>query len=104
MTDTTAGWAATHRAPDEGMDSWSNPDPAAPPVSELAGQAEVQVVGVAGVWARVRGQNGWEGWVDGRLLEQIDRSGAPGDQRAYVLLGVAIAVLVVLAVLGLVGS
>ncbi len=95
-----AAWAATHRAPREGMDAWSGPDPSASPASELEGKVEVQVVTTAGEWANVRAENGWEGWVDGRLLEQIDPSGAPGDQRALILLGVALVVLVVLAVMG----
>lgn len=103
MTSPAAGWAATHRAPREGLDAWPNPDPAAPPSSELEGKVEVQVVESSGEWAKVRGENGWEGWVDGRLLEQLDPSGAPGDQRAFLLLGIAVAVLVVLAILGVTG-
>ena len=99
----SAAWAATHRAPGEGMDAWSNPDSEAAPSSELEGRVEVQVVGTAGEWARVIGANGWEGWVDGRLLEQLDTSGAPGDQRAYILLAIAVAVLIVLAVMGVTG-
>jgi hypothetical protein len=102
MTD-FAAWAATHRAPREGMDAWSTPDPGVEPVTELDGGAEVQLISTAGEWAQVRGQNGWEGWVDGRLMEQIDTSGAPGDQRAYVLLAVAVVALIVLAVMGLMG-
>ena len=98
-----AAWAATHQAPREGMDAWSEPDPAAEPSSELEGRVEVQVVETAGEWAKARGQNGWEGWVDGRLLEQIDQSGAPGDQRAYIVLGVAVAVLIILAIIGITG-
>lgn len=106
MTENTAGgvWAATHRAPREGLDAWTSPDPGAQPSSEVAGQVELAVVETAGAWAQVRGQNGWEGWVDGRLLEQIDTAGAGGDRRAYILLGIAVVVLVVLAVLGLMGS
>ncbi len=102
MTSSAAGWAATHRAPPEGLDAWSDPDPAAQPSSELEGKVEVQVTESAGEWAKVLGENGWEGWVDGRLLHQIDRSGAPGDQRAFILLGIAVAVLLVIAVMGLV--
>ncbi len=98
-----AAWAATHRAPGEGMDAWSNPDPATAPSSELEGRVEVAVVTTAGEWAQVRAENGWEGWVDGRLLEQINTSDAPGDQRAYVLLGIAVAVLIVLAIMGVTG-
>lgn len=101
MTDVTDRWQPTHRAPREGMDAWTDPDPGAAPTSELAARVQVQLVATAGEWARVRGENGWEGWVDGRLLEQLDASDAPGDQRAYMLLAVAVAVLVVLAVLGL---
>ena len=103
MTDTTTGWAATHRAPREGMDAWSTPDPGEEPASELDGGVEVQVLETAGEWARVLGSNGWEGWVDGRLLEQLDPGDAPGDQRAYALLTVAVVVLIVLAGLGLTG-
>ena len=104
MTDKTTGWAATHRAPREGMDAWSTPDPAAQPASELDGGVEVQVLETAGEWAKVQGNNRWEGWVDGRLLEQLDPSDAPGDQRAYILLAVAIAALIILAVMGMTGS
>jgi hypothetical protein len=102
MTEVTTGWQPTHRAPREGMDAWTDPDPGAAPTSELEGRVNVQLVDTAGEWARVRGQNGWEGWVDGRLLEQLDPSGAGGDSRAYVLLAVTAAVLIVLAIVGLV--
>jgi hypothetical protein len=97
----TGAWEATHRAPREGLDAWTEPNPEAAPAGEVAGQVELQVVGTAGAWAQVRGQNGWEGWVDGRLLEQLDPES--GDQRAYVLLAVAVVVLIILAVLGLTG-
>lgn len=100
MTDTASGWTATHRTPREGIDTWTNPDPIAPPASELDGHVEVQLIGTAGEWAQVRGANGWEGWLDGRLLEQVDGSGAPTDQRAYLLLAVWLAVIVILAVTG----
>jgi len=103
MTGSTAGWVATHRAPGEGMDAWNTPDPAAQPSSELEGRVEVQLVAATGEWAHVRGENGWEGWVDGRLLEQFDPSASNGDRRALILLGVAVAVLVVLAILGVTG-
>ena len=106
MTDTFegTGWAPTHRAPPEGMDAWQAPDPAGGPSDDLAGKIELVVMEEAGAWARVRGENGWEGWVDGRLLEQLDPSGRNPDLRAYVLLGVAVAVLMVLAILGLAGG
>ncbi len=95
-----AAWAATHRTPREGMDTWTAADAGAPPGPELEGRVEVQLVASAGDWAKVRGENGWEGWVDGRLLEQQGGD----DRRALLLLAVALAVLVALAVIGLVGS
>jgi hypothetical protein len=43
--------------------------------------------------------------VDGRLIEIVGAAGVGGgDSRAWVLLGIAIAILVVLAVLGISGS
>jgi len=99
MTDAASGWTATHLTPREGIDTWIAPDPTVPPASELDGRVEVQVVDTAGEWAQVRGVNGWEGWLDGRLLEQIDPSGAGGDQRAYLLLALWAVVIVILAVM-----
>ena len=106
MVDTVEDqpWVPTHRAPPEGMDAWANPDGSAPPGNDLAAGVELQVIGEAGVWARVRGENGWEGWVDGRLLEQVETSGRNPDLKAYVLLGIAVVVLVVLAVLSVTGG
>jgi SH3-like domain-containing protein len=65
---------------------------------------EVQVLESAGDWARVRGKNGWEGWVDGKLLEQLDPTGGSGDRRALILLAIALVVLLVLAIMGFVAS
>ncbi|MDJ0925593.1 MAG: hypothetical protein QNJ77_13625 [Acidimicrobiia bacterium] len=106
MVDTTQGssWAPTHRAPPEGLDAWASPDAAAPPTGDLEGGVELQLVEQAGAWVRVVGENRWEGWVDGRLLEQVDPSGKNSDQAAYVLLGVALVVLAVLAILALGGG
>jgi hypothetical protein len=65
----------------------------------------MQLMDTAGVWAQVRTDNGWMGWVDGRLIEIVGAAGVGGgDSRAWVLLGIAIAILVVLAVLGISGS
>jgi hypothetical protein len=86
------------------MDAWESPDPAVRSSDDLVGKVDLVVIEEAGVWAKVRGENDWEGWVDGRLLEQLDPSGRNPDRRAYVLLGVALAVLVVVALLGLVGG
>lgn len=77
VADTTTTYAvdddhafhATHVVPAAGMPAWAAPDPAAQPVATLAGGIELRVVGESGAWARVVGANGWEGWVDGRLLQ-----------------------------------
>jgi CRP-like cAMP-binding protein len=77
MADTTttiegdvhaAGFVATHVVPAAGLPAWAAPDPDTEPVATLAGGVELRVVGEAGAWARVVAANGWEGWVDGRLL------------------------------------
>lgn len=97
-------WAPSHRVPPEGADAWASPDPAAPPDHDLSGGVELQVLAEAGAWVRVRGENGWEGWVDGRLLEQVDPAGKNPDMKAYALLGIAVLVLVVLAVMIVTGG
>lgn len=61
-------FVATHLVPPGGMPAWAQPDPAAEPVATLAGGVELRVVGETGAWARVVAANGWEGWVDGRIL------------------------------------
>lgn len=98
MTNATAGWAGTHRAPGEGMDVWAHPDPTTDPSSEVEGGVELQVTETSGEWAMVVAENGWSGWVDGRMLEQIGEGNE--DMQAYVLLGIALLILVVLAVMG----
>lgn len=61
-------WRPTHVVPPQGMVAWAAPDPALDPVAQLAGGVELVVEETAGAWAHVRGSNGWQGWVDGRLL------------------------------------
>jgi protease PrsW len=63
-----SGWAPTHAVPPGGMAAWDVPDPAQPPVAFLPGRVELIILAQAGAWAQVRGDNGWTGWVDGRLL------------------------------------
>lgn len=73
-TTVTAGddievFVATHVVAAPGQLAWVHPDPAEEPVATLAAGVELRVVGESGAWARVVAANGWEGWVDGRLLQ-----------------------------------
>lgn len=62
-----AAWAPTHTVPAAGLIAWERPDPAAPSV-QLAARTPLRVESTLGAWARVSAENGWTGWVDGRLL------------------------------------
>jgi len=59
---------ATHRVPPAGMAAWVEPDANAAPTASLGAGTELKVIGESGAWSRVVASNGWEGWVDGRLL------------------------------------
>ena len=67
--DDASAFTPTHVVPAAGMPAWAAPDPDTQPVATLSGGVELRVVGESGAWARVQGENGWEGWVDGRLLQ-----------------------------------
>jgi len=53
------------------MAAWAAPDPAQPPIAQLAAGVPLVLVEERGAWARVAGSNGWSGWVDGRLLTKV---------------------------------
>jgi hypothetical protein len=62
-----AVWRRTHTtAP--GARAWSAPNPALPPLMDLAPGTELRVLERLGQWARVDAANGWTGWVDAQLL------------------------------------
>jgi hypothetical protein len=61
----------THRVGEGGAPGWERPDPTAPATVQLEAGAHVVVVEESGVWARIRTEDGWEGWVDGRLLRSV---------------------------------
>jgi len=65
---TEAGFAPTHRVPNRGMQSWSTPDPQRAADGYLAARLPVQLLEATTGWAHVRCSNGWETWVDTRLL------------------------------------
>lgn len=58
----------THRAPWTGMYAWPGPDLRLPTAAVLDPDLDVGVLGWHGDWAHIRCSNGWEAWVDGRLL------------------------------------
>jgi len=69
-TETGGPWRATHRVPAE-ISAWAEPDPSAAPTAQLPAGLDVAVLEERGSWARVRAENGWEGWVDGRGLQPL---------------------------------
>ncbi|MFI6448172.1 hypothetical protein [Kitasatospora sp. NPDC050543] len=57
----------THVAPQEGMPTWTAPDPSQPS-ARLDPLLPVQILEQQGDWSRIVCSNGWSAWVDGRLL------------------------------------
>jgi hypothetical protein len=70
MQPAPSGFSPTHIVPPTGMLAWYVPNPAQPPIAQLAPGVPLVVVEQLGAWARVVGSNGWTGWVDGRLLHR----------------------------------
>ena len=64
---TASGFPATHRVPATGADAFDAPG-AATPTNRLDPGLDVQVLEQSGDWAHVRCSNGWETWVDARVL------------------------------------
>jgi CRP-like cAMP-binding protein len=58
----------THVVAGQGTMAWPKPDASLPPFATLPGGTQLRRIGEAGAWAHVVAQNGWEGWVDGRML------------------------------------
>lgn len=94
----TSVFLATHEVPAAGLPTWPTPDPSVAPGPSLAGNTSVQLLDLrSDGWAHVRCDNGWEAWVDGRLLVQASppkTSSATGSApRPFTIAG-AVAVLV----------
>lgn len=64
----SVAWQPTHSVPAQGMAAWRSPDGTQPPITNIPGGVQLRVVETNGAWARVAADNGWTGWVDGRLL------------------------------------
>lgn len=67
------GWSPTHVVPSEGMAAWETPDPDTPVIANLDPALPLRIVRSLGDWVEVVASNGWTGWVDGRLLEEVPR-------------------------------
>jgi hypothetical protein len=67
-------WSPSHAVPADGLTAWGGPDPAGPRIASLDPGLLLQVRERRGDWAEVVASNGWSGWVDARLLEEV-RSG-----------------------------
>lgn len=71
-TPTTAvPYAPTHLVPWTGLHAWAAPDVRLAVAAVLDPDLDVAVLAWHGDWAHVRCSNGWEAWVDGRLLVPI---------------------------------
>lgn len=64
-------WEA-RRAPAAGLRARTEPDAAAPVVTELAPNTQLLVLDQSDHWARVSVESGWSGWVDARSLVDPD--------------------------------
>jgi hypothetical protein len=62
-------WSPTHRVPASGLDAWEERNGTVPPVAHLDEGLEITVDEIAGDWARITCENGWQAWVDARRLE-----------------------------------
>ena len=61
--------APSRRIPPGGLPVWPSPDPASGSPGTAGAGLEVDVLeSTATGWAKVRFSNGWEGWLDGRLI------------------------------------
>ena len=68
------GFLPTHRVPVDGLATYPEPDPAAPPGPRVEASLDVQVLEQReDGWAELLCSNGWKAWSDGRLLEALPR-------------------------------
>ncbi|MFE2292420.1 hypothetical protein [Streptomyces sp. NPDC059452] len=82
MATPTPEFRPTHVVPPDGLDAWEAPD-VARPTDPLDGLLPVQLLDRRGDWAYVACSNGWEAWVDGRLLVSVPKAPpAPGQPLA----------------------
>lgn len=66
--DTEQPWTPTHCVPPTGLAAFVKPTNEQSPAAELDGDLAVAHLEDQGAWAHVRCENGWECWVDAKLL------------------------------------
>ncbi|HEY8059689.1 MAG TPA: protein kinase [Acidimicrobiales bacterium] len=71
LTPGGGAFVVTHVVPRKGLPAWTTPDPTYPAVASLDPGLGVQLVAWWGEWAHIRCHNGWEAWVNGRLLKPV---------------------------------
>lgn len=72
-----ASFKATHTIPRTGLPMWAEPDPSQPALATLAAGTEARATEERGQWVKIELANGWEGWVDARLLVKPEPAPAP---------------------------
>ncbi len=92
-------FVASHVVNGYGAPAWTEADAASASAPPLDPGLPVQVLESWGEWARVRCENGWETWTDGRTLRTIaaPTASAPGrtTERSAVIVSFAASVAVV---------
>lgn len=76
------GFVPTHHVVTSGLDARERPDTEHAVAARLAPALAVVVVNTWGEWAKVRCENDWEAWVDGRGLVAGGAPGASGASTA----------------------
>ncbi len=71
VTPGGGAFSVTHVVPKKGLPAWATPDPTYPPAARLDPGLGIQLVTWWGEWAHIRCSNGWEAWVNGRLLKPV---------------------------------
>lgn len=84
------GFVANATVPSRGLDARSTPDPSAPLAARLDPGLPVAVTERRGDWARIVCANGWEAWVDGRLLLAPAAPGTAGTRSGLAVAGIGL--------------
>jgi hypothetical protein len=70
-------FVAGYTAPAGGLAAWAQPSAAAPSIAHIEARVELHLVERSGDWAHIECSNGWQAWVDARLLAPVAATPAP---------------------------